>query len=295
MTQEQFLSAIESLVRDFSAGKLKDDPKELISALKVAYIRSLESIPSIVEVQSLRGEKKCTCWDDMPWAPHCDDCHAKLLADRAEMHRTVAKWGVEAQLKELSEKATAGPWRWENNEHEPVNSHLWSAKAAKTVLCQKYYGGGMYGLGISDADAAFIVACVNYVRSTLAPTSPAIKPEVPLSREKLALLIDIFAKEAADRVTTPMCPSVNALVKENFIEKFSYLANKFLSISKPVGAEPDYKPAYMAIWEVRERADKLLDGKYLGWNWVHALVDKLEKIEAGAASKSLQSNLKGGE
>ena len=42
MSKEQFLQAIESLVRDFSAGKLKDDPEELISALKAAYMRSLE-------------------------------------------------------------------------------------------------------------------------------------------------------------------------------------------------------------------------------------------------------------
>jgi len=49
---------------------------------------------------------------------------------------------------------------------------------------------------------------------------------------------------------------------------------------KPMGApksQPDYKPAYDEINEVRGRAEKLLGYKYLGWNWVHALVDKLEK------------------
>lgn len=44
-------------------------------------------------------------------------------------------------------------------------------------------------------------------------------------------------------------------------------------------ATPDYKPAWDEINRVRDTADKLLGTEYLGWNWVHALVDKLEKIE----------------
>jgi len=43
---------------------------------------------------------------------------------------------------------------------------------------------------------------------------------------------------------------------------------------------PDpYKSAWEEINMSYDRAIKLLGPEYLGWNWVHALVDKLEKLE----------------
>ena len=24
--------------------------------------------------QNVAPERRCACWDDMPWAPHCQDC-----------------------------------------------------------------------------------------------------------------------------------------------------------------------------------------------------------------------------
>jgi hypothetical protein len=43
------------------------------------------------------------------------------------------------------------------------------------------------------------------------------------------------------------------------------------------GEQDGIKLAYEGIQEVRERANKVIPAKYLGWNWVHALVDMAEK------------------
>jgi hypothetical protein len=73
-----------------------------------------------------------------------------------------------------------------------------------------------------------------------------------------------------------ICKTLDEAVRRMRERKGKY-ALRAESPSEPTAA-PDYKTAYDEINKVRDRADKLLDAKYLGWNWVHALVDKLEKL-----------------
>lgn len=52
--------------------------------------------------------------------------------------------------------------------------------------------------------------------------------------------------------------------------------------------------AYDEIHEVYDRAVKVLPAGYLGWNWVHALVDALEKQRAAPQSREPRKKNKKG-
>ena len=67
----------------------------------------------------------------------------------------------------------------------------------------------------------------------------------------------------------------------------AHLAALASQVTAQPPARPDYEPAWREINQVYDRGVNLLGSEYIGWNWVHALVDKLEKIEACLCSEDL--------
>lgn len=125
------------------------------------------------------------------WEDHTDETHATWLK---MAKAAIAAWNTRAgapspdmaELQRLSEDATLGPWRADNDDGYGRES-IYGPRPPHDLIAQCVGDDAE-----TCADAAFIVACVNYVRAQL--TSPS-RPDARLREavERLRVELEHFA------------------------------------------------------------------------------------------------------
>lgn len=98
-------------------------------------------------------------WEDVQAARKDDNSHLTTLLT-----------GLRG-LRELGEKATPGPWKWCNHASSGKKSGILTIGMENPyVMCVREPGNEQAFADITEANADFIVACVNFVRDTLVRT-----------------------------------------------------------------------------------------------------------------------------